>query len=58
MAQATRLKRSEKTYFAGIKAIMRRINTEHKELDWLDKNIELVREGKTRELKQLWVVER
>lgn len=58
MPQVVRLKRSEKTYFAGINAIMRRINTEIKELNWLDKNIELVREGKTRELKQLWVVER
>lgn len=58
MPQAMRLKRSEKTYFAGINAVVRRIDTEIKELNWLDRNIELVKQGKIRELKQLWVVER
>jgi len=58
MPQVMRLKRSEKTYFSGINAIVRRINTEIKELNWLDMNIELVKQGKIRELKQLWVVER
>ena len=58
MPQVMRLTRSEKTYFAGINAVVRRIDTEIKELNWLDRNIELIKLGKIVELKKLWVIER
>lgn len=58
MAQAVRLKRSEKTYLAGMRAINKRLSEEARELNWLDKNIELISASRLNELKNLWVVVR
>ena len=58
MATALRLKRSEKTYFCGLRTTLRKLNEEAKELDWLDKNIELIRQGRNGELKRLCMIDR
>ena len=49
-----RIGRAEKTFLAGREVIRRRLNAEARELDWLDKNLELLRSGKTTELRKLW----
>lgn len=58
MSQAVRLKRSEKVYLSGMKANRRKLNEEAKELNWLDRCIELIQDEKPTELKRLWVIER
>lgn len=45
MSQAVRIPRSEKTYLAGMNSIQRKLNEEAKEYDWLDKCLELLRQG-------------
>lgn len=58
MPQVVRLKQSEKTYLAGMRAVNKRSNELARELDWLDRNIECIREAKLTELRKLWVVVR
>lgn len=58
MSQVVELKRSDKNFLSGIKAVRSRLNEEAKELDWLDKNIELIRSGRQGALKKLVVIDR
>lgn len=53
MTTAVRLKRSEKCYLAGMRTIGRRLNEEAKEYDWLDKCLELIRQGNYRALQMM-----
>ena len=57
MPQVVQLKRSDKNYISGLKASIRKIDNEYKELAWLDKNIEFIRAGQFGALKSLLVVD-
>lgn len=52
--QVVQLKRSDKTYIGGFKSVIRRINEQYRELAWWDKNLELLRSGRTTEFWKLW----
>lgn len=51
--QTVRLLRSDKNFLSGMRKVERKLNEEAKELNWLDKNIEYIRDGKLRALKYL-----
>lgn len=53
--QVVQLKRSDKTYIGGFKTAVRKIDEVYRELAWLDKNLELLRSGRTTELRKLWI---
>lgn len=53
MTTATRLKRSEKCYLAGMRSVRRKLNEEAKEYDWLDRCLELIRQGEYRALSKM-----
>lgn len=55
MTQVVQLKRSDKNYLAGRRSVLRKLNEEARELDWIDKNLELLRRGLTTELRKLWL---
>lgn len=52
-SQVIELKRSDKNYIEGFKSAIRRVDEQYRELAWLDKNIELLRQGRTTELRKL-----
>ena len=52
--QVVQLKRSDKNYIAGLKTVRRKLNEEARELNWLDRNLELLRCGNYGALRKLW----
>ena len=52
--QVVQLKRSDKNYLAGLRTVRRKVNEEVRELNWLDKNLELLRRGNYGALRKLW----
>lgn len=53
--QVVQLKRSDKTYIGGFRTAIRKVDEVYRELAWLDKNLELLRWGRTTELQKLWI---
>ena len=53
--QVVQLKRSDKNYIGGFRTAVRKVDEVYKELAWLDKNLELLRSGRTTELRKLWI---
>lgn len=52
--QVIQLRRSDKNYIAGRRAVIRKLDEEYRELAWFDKNIELIKAGRLNELYKLW----
>lgn len=58
MAQVIQLKRSDKCYLCSIRTARRKLNEEAIELNWLDKNIELIQREQFGVLRKLVIWDR